>query len=43
MDPVGRGMSEVLNATVQHVRSTKKEMKRLIKTLPLDPLHMENG
>ena len=43
MDPVGKGMSEVLNATVQHVRSTKKEMKRLMKTLPLDPLHMENG
>ena len=33
----------MLDATVQHVRSTKKEMKRLMKTLPLDPLHMENG
>ena len=43
MDPVGKGMSEVLEATVQHVRTTKKEMKRLMKTLPLDPLHMENG
>ena len=43
MDPVGKGMSEVLKATVQHVRTTKKEMKRLMKTLPLDPLHMENG
>ena len=30
-DPVGRGMSEVLDATVQHVRTTKKEMKRLMK------------
>ena len=43
MDPVGKGMAEVLEATVQHVRTTKKEMKRLMKTLPLDPLHMENG
>ena len=43
MDPVGKGTSEVLEATVQHVRTTKKEMKRLMKTLPLDPLHMENG
>ena len=43
MDPVGRGMSEVLDATVQHVRTTKKEMKRLMKTIPLDPFHMENG
>ena len=43
MDPVGKGMSEVLAATVQHVRTAKKEMKRLMKTLPLDPLHMENG
>ena len=36
-------MSEVLDATVQHVRTTKKEMKRLMKTIPLDPFHMENG
>ena len=43
MDPVGKGMAEVLEATVQHVRTTKKEMKRLMKTLPLDPLHMDNG
>ena len=42
-DPVGRGMSEVLDATVQHVRTTKKEMKKLMKTIPLDPFHMENG
>ena len=42
-DPVGRGMSEVLDATVQHVRTTKKEMKRLMKTIPLDPFQMENG
>ena len=42
-DPVGKGMSEVLDATVQHVRTTKKEMKRLMKTIPLDPFHMENG
>ena len=25
------------------MRTTKKEMKRLIKTIPLDPLHLENG
>ena len=43
MDPVGKGMSEVLDATVQHVRTTKKEVKRLMKTLPLDPLYMENA
>ena len=43
MDPVARGMSEVLEATVQHVRTTKKEMKKLMKTIPLDPLHLENG
>ena len=43
MNPVGKGMSEVLEATVQHVRTTKKEVKRLMKILPLDPLHMENG
>ena len=43
MDPVGKGMSEVLEATAQHVRTTKKDIKRLMKTLPLDPLHMENG
>ena len=42
-DPVGKGMSEVLDATVQHVRTAKKEMKRLMKTLPSDPLHMESG
>ena len=42
MDPVGKGMAEVMEATVQHVRTTKKEMKRLMKTLPLDPFHMEN-
>ena len=42
-DPVGKGMAEVLEATVQHVRTTRKEMKRLMKTIPLDPLHMENG
>ena len=43
MDQVGKGMAEVLEATVQHVRTTKKEIKRLMKTLPLDPLHVENG
>ena len=43
MDPVRKGMSEVLEATVQHVRSTKKELKKLMKTIPLDPFHMENG
>ena len=26
-------MAEVLEATVQHVRTTKREMKRLIKTI----------
>ena len=43
MDPVGKGMSEVLEATVQHVRTTKKEVRRLMKTLPLDPFQMDNG
>ena len=43
MDPVGKGISEVLEATAQHVRTTKKEMRTLMKTLPLDPLHMGNG
>ena len=42
-DPVGKGMAEVLEATVQHVRTTRKEMKRLMKTIPLDPFHMDNG
>ena len=43
MDPAGKGVSEVLEATVQHVRTTKKEVKRLMKTPLSDPLHMENG
>ena len=43
MDPVGKGMAEVMAAIVQHVRTTKKEMKTLMKTILLDPLHMANG
>ena len=42
-DPVGKGMSEVLEATAQHVRTPKQDIKRLMKTLPLDPLHTDNG
>ena len=32
-DPVGVGLSKVLEATVEHVRTTMKELKRLMKTI----------
>ena len=41
-DPVGRGMSEVLNATIQNVRAQRKEMKKARKVIPLDPFHMQS-
>ena len=40
-DPVGRGMTEVLTATIQNVRAQRKEMKRSRKVIPLDPFHMQ--
>ena len=40
-DPVGRGMSEVLTATIQNVRAQRKEMKKARKVIPLDPFHMQ--
>ena len=43
MDPVGKGLSEVLEATVQHALNTKKETRRVMKAIPLDPFHMETG
>ena len=41
-DPVGRGMSEVLTATIQNVRAQRKEMKKARKVIPLDPFHMQS-
>ena len=41
-DPVGRGMSEVLTATIQNVRAQRKEMKKSRKVIPLDPFHMQS-
>ena len=40
-DPVGKGLSEALAATVQHVRLEKKEIRRSKKTVPLNPYQME--
>ena len=41
MDPVGRGLSEVLTATIQNVRIQKKNIKKSRKVVPLDPYHMQ--
>ena len=41
-DPVGRGMSEVLTATIQNVTAQRKEMKKSRKVIPLDPFHMQS-
>ena len=41
-DPVGRGMSEVLTATIQNVRAQRKEMKKTRKVIPLDPFQMQS-
>ena len=40
-DLVGKGRSEVLEASVQHVRLEMKETRRSMKTIPLDPYQME--
>ena len=41
MDPVGRGLSEVLTATIQNVRIQKREFKKSRKVVHLDPYHMQ--
>ena len=41
-DPVGRGMTEVLTATIQNVRAQRKEMRKSNKVVPLDPFHMQS-
>ena len=41
-DPIGRGMSEVLTATIQNVRAQRKDMKKAGKVIPLDPFHMQS-
>ena len=41
-DPVGRGMTEVLTATIQNVRAQRKEMRKSKKVIPLDPFHMQS-
>ena len=40
-DPVGRGMTEVLSATIQNVRAQRKELKKSRKVIPLDPFQMQ--
>ena len=40
-DPVGRGMTEVLSATIQNVRAQRKELKKSRKVVPLDPFQMQ--
>ena len=40
-DPVGRGMTEVLSATIQNVRAQRKEVKKSRKVIPLDPFQMQ--